>query len=158
VQDGDPRPGAGELGAGTRPRTGRKLEPQLLMRAVRGRLGAGDPVAATGADVPIRGGVVLAQPGNELDLVRLPRAGVLDDPVPLPRNAVQRRRGEGAPHEGAKVPELGRRRGVQQQADSQRRISRVVPEAVAERLDRVADLVRVPEVDEERGNAVKLLG
>jgi hypothetical protein len=132
--------------------------------AVGRRLIPGPPVVDARAEVPVRGLVVAAQ-ATELELPWVARAAVVDEVVPVARHVGERRVGvAGVPQaaEEVRVPDridvaderaarrdLGRRRRSQRDAYLERRIGEVIAEAVPQRLDRVADRVRVPEVDEE---------
>jgi hypothetical protein len=107
---------------------------------------------------------------GELHLSRLPRAPAVDDVVPVGRDDGQslRRISEpaqeirvrdcvGSLDERTAVAKLGRGRAVQKQADAESRVGRVIAEAAAQRLDRMPDRMRVPEVDEQRAADAAML-
>jgi len=114
------------------------------MRHVFGRLRAGRPVPDARAKVPMGRLVVSAQPRGELELVRLARALIVEDVVPVARHVRERGvRVAGPPEEVDVVhrerladersarAELGRGRSVQQQTDLD-----VVVRAEGEIIDR----------------------
>ena len=107
-------------------------------------------------------GLVEGTHAAEPELGGLARALVVEHVVPFARHGRQRGvgiagpskevdvvHGVGLAHERAAGREVRRSRAVQQQADLELMVALVVAEAVAQRLDRVADRMRVPEVDEE---------
>jgi hypothetical protein len=59
--------------------------------------------------------------------------------------------------ERAEAAEVGRAPAVQDQAHAQARVGAVIAEAVPQRLDGVADRVRVPEVDQQAGRQLTVM-
>ena len=118
------------------------------------------PFQAAG-EVAVGGRVVIAHPGEQLELNRLVAPRVVEHPIPLARDATQRslRLGRrlderrldrvGLAHERAQLAELGRRGGVQQQRDAPPWIGAVQREAVMQGLDDMPDRLGVEEVDED---------
>ena len=161
----DRRPPA-ELTCGLLSRLVRQVEAQLLVRRVGRRRDADDTLAQATAEMPARGLVVAPQPLEPL-LLGIDRRGMVHDVVPVARHAAQRpsgiavlrpearvRDGERAFHAWDARRELGRRGAVQHEGDAQRGVCRVIRLTPPERLDDMADRVRVPVVDEKRRRPV----
>ena len=134
------------------------------MRRVRGRRLAGDADREPAAEVAPRRLVVAAEALEAL-LLRVGRGGMVDDVVPVARDArasarlrAADRRAEARVRDGERPratngAHSGRARSATRgsgRARSGARVAGVVALAAAERLDHVADGVRVPVVDEQR--------
>jgi hypothetical protein len=94
--DRDPRPAVGAAAFGhpprsRRPRRLRHGEAQLLVTPVGGPPRPHDGAAARGGQVLVARGVLVAHPGEGLELDRLVAAEVVEHPVPLARNTSERR-------------------------------------------------------------------
>ena len=131
------------------------------MRQVGRRRAARVAALALGREVAVARGVVVAHAREQLQLERLVAAPVVDDPGPLTRDGVQRGRAvhrrlhervlDRVRRADRRAPggELDRRGTVERDGDLQLRVGGVVAVGVVQRLDRVADGVRVEEVDEQ---------
>jgi hypothetical protein len=122
--------------------------------------GTDDRAADPWAQVRVGGGVVVAHPREEVELEGLVAAGVVDHPVPVARDGGQPLRrdrvgleeravdGEDGRHLRAPGGQLGGGGRVEQHRHLAPGDRGGVPDAVLQRLDGVAQLLGVEEVDE----------